>query len=100
MSEKGKKIREAAALKYSPGEDESPRLVAAGKGEAAEKIVEAAREADVPVVEDAGLAHTLSRLNLGDQIPPELYEVVAEILIFVSNMDSSYENRLRSGKTR
>ena len=53
----------------------------------AERIIERAKEADVPVHRDDKLAETLSRLEIGDMIPPELYEVVAEILVFVDSMD-------------
>jgi len=85
-----KKIKEAAALKYSPEKDGAPRIVALGKGEIAEKILEAAWENDVTIYEDAQLAHTLNKLRIGDEIPPELYEVVAEILVFVSRLDKSF----------
>jgi flagellar biosynthesis protein len=47
-------------------------------------------ENDVPVYENAQLAHALNSLNLGDEIPPELYEVVAEILVFVGSIDNGY----------
>ena len=67
-------------------------------GELAEKIIEQAKQADVPVHKDDKLAGTLSKLQIGDMIPPELYEVVAEILMFVDSMDkikakvSAYQN--------
>ena len=83
-----RKIREAAALKYEP-ETGAPRIVALGKGEIAEKIIETAGQNDVPVYKDESLAHTLNTLSLGEEIPPELYEVVAEILVFISNLDKS-----------
>ena len=51
------------------------------------KIIEQAKQADVPVHRDDKLANTLSKLQIGDMIPPELYEVVAEILVFVDGMD-------------
>ena len=51
------------------------------------QIIEKAKESEVPVHEDSKLAETLSRLEIGDAIPPELYEVVAEILVFVDAMD-------------
>lgn len=57
------------------------------KGVLAEKIIEKAKESDVPIYEDSKLANTLSKLELGDMIPPELYEVVAEILVFVDDCD-------------
>ena len=90
MTDKKKKIKEVAALKYSPEEGSAPKIVALGKGEIGEKIIEKAEENAVPVVENADLAKTLNALSIGDEIPPELYEVVAEILIFVGNMDREY----------
>ena len=81
-----KKIKQAIALEYDPS-DEAPRVIASGRGELAERIIERAKEADVPVHRDDKLADTLSRLEIGDMIPPELYEVVAEILVFVDSMD-------------
>ncbi|MCX8131952.1 MAG: EscU/YscU/HrcU family type III secretion system export apparatus switch protein [Clostridia bacterium] len=93
-----KKIKKVAALKYLPGEDKAPKIVALGKGEIAEKIVETAKANNVPVYENAQLAHTLSSLSIGDDIPQELYEVVAEILVFVSNMDREYGGKNASGK--
>ena len=54
----------------------------------AERIIEKAQEAAVPVHRDDKLADTLSRLDIGDMIPPELYEVVAEILVFVDAKDN------------
>ena len=88
-----RKIKEAVALKYALDEDNSPKIVALGKGDIAEKILETAKENDIPVYEDENLAHTLNKLNIGDEIPPELYEVVAEILVFVSNLDKSYGDK-------
>lgn len=86
MEEKKEKIKQAIALEYDP-EDVAPRVVASGRGILAEKIIEKAKESDVPVHRDDKLANTLSRLEIGDAIPPELYEVVAEILVFVDSMD-------------
>ncbi len=81
-----KKMKQAIALEYDPS-DEAPKVIASGKGILAEKIIEKAKESDVPIHRDDKLADTLSRLEIGDMIPPELYEVVAEILIFVDSMD-------------
>lgn len=86
MKEKKEKQKIAVALQYNPDED-APRVIASGKGILAEKILDTAKEADVPVYEDEGLAKTLSNLELGEAIPPELYGVVAEILVFVDRMD-------------
>ena len=80
------KVKQDIALEYDPS-DEAPRVVASGRGLLAEKIIERAKESDVPIHRDDKLADTLSRLEIGEMIPPELYEVVAEILIFVDSMD-------------
>lgn len=85
MEEK-KKVKQAIALEYDPSE-EAPRVIASGRGILAERIIEKAKESQVPVHRDDKLADTLSRLEIGEMIPPELYEVVAEILIFVDSMD-------------
>lgn len=76
----------AVAVAYQPGE-RAPKILAAGKGEIAERIIETAKENDVPFYQDNQLADTLSKLEIGSTIPPELYEVVAEILVFVDDMD-------------
>ena len=86
----------AVALAYNPG-DVAPKILAAGKGEIAERIIEAAKENDVPFYQDNKLADTLSRLRIGDTIPPELYDVVAEILVFVDDMDKMKGKLQKSG---
>lgn len=86
MAENKEKAKQAVALVYNPG-DQAPTILAAGKGALAEKIIEKAKEADVPLYKDDKLADTLSKLEIGDMIPPELYKVVAEILVFVDEMD-------------
>lgn len=84
------KVKTAVALAYEAG-DTAPKILATGKGELAERIIEKGKESNVPLYKDNKLANTLSKLEIGDAIPPELYEVVAEILVFVDDMD-----RLRS----
>ena len=85
MADENKK-KQAIALQYNPG-DEAPTIVASGMGIVADKIIEKAKDSDVPLYEDSKLANTLSKLEIGDMIPPELYGVVAEILVFVDNLD-------------
>jgi flagellar biosynthesis protein len=84
------KKKTAVALSYDP-EDTAPKIIAAGKGHVAERIIERANEADIPIHKDEELANTLSKLELGSYIPPELYEIVAEILVFVDRMDKIKE---------
>ncbi len=88
-----KDVKEVAALKYSPHEGGAPKLVAVGKGEIAEQIITVAKEHNIPLYEDANLSRTLNLFNIGDEIPKELYEVVAQILIFVGDIDKSYGKR-------
>ncbi|PYG87089.1 flagellar biosynthesis protein [Ruminiclostridium sufflavum DSM 19573] len=88
-----KEIKHAAALRYSPETDAAPKIIAAGKGILAEKIIEKAQGNEIPVYKDSNLAKTLSALGIGNEIPPEIYEVVAEILIFIGSVDKSYGER-------
>ncbi len=71
----------AVALEYD--RKGAPRVVAKGRGELGEKIIEVAKAHDVPVEENEVLAGALSNIELGDEIPPELYRAVAEVLVFV-----------------
>ena len=79
--------RVAAALAFDPEKDSVPTIKAVGQGQMARKIIETAKENDVPVVKDESLAESLATLNIGQAIPPELYEVVARLLIFISKLD-------------
>lgn len=80
------KIKSAVALEYDP-KDEAPKIIATGKGILAERIIERAKEANVPIHQDEKLTKTLSKLEIGDMIPPELYGAVAEVLVFVDAME-------------
>ncbi|MDR0958184.1 MAG: EscU/YscU/HrcU family type III secretion system export apparatus switch protein [Clostridiales bacterium] len=85
MDEKAKR-QKAVAIKYNPSET-APKVVAKGHGVIAEKIISKAQQSDVPVHEDAALVEELERVELGANIPPELYEIVAQILVFISDLD-------------
>ena len=86
MEQKKKNKKQAIALSYDPVDD-APKVIASGTGVLAERIIEKAKEEDVPLYQDNQLAATLSKLEIGEMIPPELYEVVAQILVFVDQMD-------------
>ncbi|MGI5918669.1 MAG: EscU/YscU/HrcU family type III secretion system export apparatus switch protein [Christensenellales bacterium] len=92
--------RQAAALKYDPETADAPYVVALGKGYIAERIIESAREEGIQIVRDDKLSHMLQKLSVGDEIPEELYQVVAEVLVFVSNMDEKYSQRFGVAKNR
>jgi flagellar biosynthesis protein len=71
----------AVALHYD--KSGAPRVVAKGRGSIGEKIIEVAKAHDIPIEENEVLAGALSKVELGDEIPAELYKAVAEVLIFV-----------------
>ena len=70
-------------MKYQPRSDHAPRVIAKGKGKAAEKIIEIAKAHNIYIQDDPDLIEVLSHLDLNEEIPPELYVVVAELLAFV-----------------
>ena len=74
----------AVALHYD--RTGAPRVVAKGKGAIGAKIIEVARQHDVPIEENEILAGALSNVELGDEIPAELYKAVAEVLVFVMRL--------------
>ena len=82
------KPRRAAALRYEKGVDAAPKLVAAGAGHIADRILAMARDAGVPVREDAALADALARLQIDLDIPPELFAAVAEALVWAYSLDA------------
>ena len=87
MAEAKEKRRTAIAIKYKPGEQAAPQVVAKGQGMMAEKILALARENNVIVHEDPDLVEALSKLDIRQEIPPQLYKVVAEILMFVYRLN-------------
>ena len=95
-SEDKKQMKRAAALSYDPDENSAPVLAAFGEGYLAEKIVSVAKESGVPVLPDPSLTSMLSKIGVGDEIPEELYEAVAKILFFVSEIDRGYGDRIKS----
>jgi len=78
--------KRAVALEYDPAEI-APKVIASGRGILAEKIIEEAGKSNIPIHRDDKLVETLSKLDVGEMIPPELYEVVAEVLVFVDAVD-------------
>ncbi|WP_420835609.1 EscU/YscU/HrcU family type III secretion system export apparatus switch protein [Paenibacillus sabinae] len=88
-------MKKAVALKYVPGKTEAPVVVAKGRGKVAETILQKAKESGVAIQEDAALVEVLSKLDLDQQIPPELYQLVAEILSYVYRSEASAAKRSR-----
>jgi flagellar biosynthesis protein len=71
----------AVALHYD--KQGAPTVVAKGKGEVGRKIIEVAREHGIPIEENDALAGALSDVELGEEIPVELYKAVAEVLVYI-----------------
>lgn len=85
MSQFKRDLPRAVALKYDENQSSAPVIVASGLGYLAEKIVEVAGENSVPVFEDSSLSTVLSQLDLGAQVPEELYRAVVDIYVFFLN---------------
>lgn len=82
-----KPMKQAVALTYDKQKQDAPKVSAKGKGRVAEKIIEIARQHDVPVKDDPDLMTVLSTLDIDEEIPPEIYVAVAELLAFVYSMN-------------
>jgi len=93
MEEK-KQITKAVAILYDEKESKTPKVVAGGKGTVAEKIIATAREAGVHIQEDPNLVELLSKVPIGDNIPVELYQTVAEVLAFVYQINEKFKQKL------
>ena len=91
--------KRAAALRYRPG-DGAPVIVASGMGHLAEKIVEVATDNGVPVYEDTSLATVLSQMELGREVPEELYKAIVEIYVYFLNFDPSDPEKYRRERRR
>ena len=84
----------AAALQYRP-QDGAPVIVASGMGHMAEKIVEVAQDSGVPIYEDTSLATELTQMELGREIPEELYQAVVDIYLYFLNFDPADPEKFR-----
>lgn len=90
---KASKFSEAVALKYTPQADSAPKVVAKGRGYIADRILEIARTNNIPVKEDPELLQVLSTLDLQQDIPPHVYQVVAELLAFVYSVNKKFSEQ-------
>ncbi|RZD16192.1 MAG: flagellar biosynthesis protein FlhB [Candidatus Acididesulfobacter guangdongensis] len=78
----------ATALKYDKDKNKAPVIVAKGKGKLAEKIKAIAKENNIPIIENKGLTEVLDKLEIYEEIPPELYKVVAHIFAFIYKLNN------------
>ncbi len=96
-SKKPRASKRAVALQYG-ADDTAPVIVASGMGYLAEKIVGVAQENGVPIYEDDSLATTLSQLQLGQEIPEELYQAIVEIYVYFLKFDPAKERGIDTTK--
>ncbi len=89
------KKNSAVALKYRTATDRAPKVTARGMGKIAEKIIEIAKEHHIYIHEDPDLVEILSTLDINEEIPPDLYVVVAELLAFVYSLNKNFSNKKR-----
>ena len=87
--------KKAVAILYDADRSRAPKVLASGQGRVAEQILEMARLSSVHVMEDPDLVEVLAQIPVDDEIPPELYRTVAEILNFVYRLNGKYKDRLR-----
>lgn len=78
--------KKAVALGYNRSQDNAPKVLASGAGEIANKIISLAKEHDIPIKEDPDLIEILSKVEVDQEIPPNLYKAVAEIFSFLYNI--------------
>lgn len=83
----------ASALKFNPSKDAAPQVIAKGVGLVAENIIQVAKDSDIPVYVDPKLANSLRALEIGEMIPEDLYEIVAEVLVFIAQLDKGAKNK-------
>lgn len=92
-----RKNQRAVALGYNEKEDDAPKVLASGKGLIAEKIIEIARENNVPMHRDADLVEILSLLEIDESIPIEVYSVVAKIFTYIYEQNKQKKlNKLKN----
>jgi flagellar biosynthesis protein len=92
MAKKQPPKKTAIAVHYDKERDTAPKIVAKGKGSIADKIIELAKKNEIPLYEDRDLIEVLSKLDLGQEIPAEMYKLIAEVLVYV------YRSNNKAGK--
>lgn len=87
--EEDKKIFKAAALKYDQQINQAPSVVAKGKGDIAKNIIKLAQEHNIPIKKDEDLVELLSKLEIDQEIPPNMYKAIAEIFAFIYDLSKN-----------
>ncbi|GAF66302.1 EscU/YscU/HrcU family type III secretion system export apparatus switch protein [Alkalihalobacillus trypoxylicola] len=82
--------KSAAVIRYDEQNEEAPRVVAQGRGMVANQIIQMAKEHDIDLQTEPSLLSNLLEVDLGEQIPPQLYSVMAEVLLLIEKMEKNY----------
>ena len=93
MKKVKKILKKAVSLRYDPPTHDAPIVTAKGQGIIAEKIIELAKTHNIPIKDDPDLVEILSQLELDEQIPPVVYQVVAEIFSFLYHLNRMYQEQ-------
>ena len=88
------KQKKAVAILYDDGSSSAPKIVASGKGSIAEKIIQTAEEAGIHIQQDPNLVELLAKVDVGEEIPVELYQTVAEVLAFVYKVNNRFKDKM------
>ena len=88
------KTRKAVALSYDEQKATAPRVLASGSGLVAETILQRAEEAGIHIRKDPDLIELLANVPVGEEIPPELYQAIAEVLAFVYSVNDRFKKKL------
>ncbi len=92
--------QKAIALRYDADKQSAPRLIAKGQGKVAERILESAAKNGIPLHKDPELIEILSKLDVGKEVPPDLYQAVAQILIYIYRMNQRRMGEVRQATSR
>jgi len=95
--EKSKKPLKAVALGYDEHKAAAPQVLAGGAGLIAETIIKKAKEAGIHIEENPDLVEILAKVPIGEQIPPELYQTIAEVLAFVYSVNERFKEKISQG---
>ena len=83
----------AVSLQYNQSGDRAPKVTAKGQGWVAEKIIAMAQEQNIPIKKDKDLMELLGKIDVGQEIPEELYKIVAELLAWVYDLNKEYSGK-------
>lgn len=93
------KQKKAVAILYDDSPNAAPKVIASGKGSIAQKIIETAEEAGIHIQQDPNLVELLAKVDVGEEIPVDLYQTVAEVLAFVYKVNNRFKDKM-SGDTK